>query len=162
MKKLVIAIVFVIFLLGGAYLYLIVNKPLISSLSAWTSDKHIMLVEVGNKSKYGNIHFQKVLVNNDVSPSNVQIQVNHTRTGFVITDRFEGEDVKKYNFKDIQSVPIPAGHSSQKQHDKIEEGTATEEDKIYAITIRHDSEVQKIIIQYRYMGLSYEEVISVK
>jgi hypothetical protein len=95
-------------------------------------------VAVGNKSRLAKINIEKVLVNNNNEPSKIKIQESNPLRGFIISSNFEGKEESKYNFRDLKSVSLQTETDPQKQLNKINNGTATEEDKIYAITINHD------------------------
>lgn len=155
LSMLIVAIV--TFVIG--FIYLKKNPPLDAAFSGSSSEKRIILVEVGNKSRLADIRVEDVFVNNNSLPSNAKIQESDPFKGFIISSNFEGDEEKKYNFQDLKSVSIQTKTERQKQFDKLSNGTASEKDTIYAITISHDESIQKIRIKYRFLGLSYDKVI---
>ena len=48
----------------------------------------------------------------------------------------------------------------QQQLRKVNEGTVTDDDLIYAITLGHQSSIEKVITKYQYLGLSYKKVVT--
>ncbi|MFX3632859.1 MAG: hypothetical protein ACE3L7_05385 [Candidatus Pristimantibacillus sp.] len=129
--------------------------------SGSSSEKQVILMGVGNKSRLADIRVEDVFVNNNSLPSNVKIQVSNPLKGFIISSNFEGEEEKKYNFQDLKSVSIQTKTERQKQFDKLSNGTATEKDTIYAISIGHHETIQKVRIKYRFLGLTFNKVIQI-
>ncbi|RED51805.1 hypothetical protein [Cohnella lupini] len=159
--KVMISFLIVIFISFSAYsLYLINNSPLDAVAGGWTVDKHVLLVQVGNKSRLAKVSIKEVLVNDNNEPREVKIQESNSLKGFIISSNFEGEEESKYNFRDLNSVGLQTNSDPQKQLDKLNKGTATKDDKIYAISIINDEIIHKVIIKYRFLWLSYEKVIS--
>ncbi|URN92968.1 MAG: hypothetical protein NAG76_14075 [Candidatus Pristimantibacillus lignocellulolyticus] len=138
------------------------NSPLDAAYFASTYDKDVILVGVGNKGRFADIMVEDVFVNNNSQPLSVKIQVSDSFTGFIVSSNFEGDEEKKYNFQDLNSVSIPANTGRQEHFDKLSNGTASEKDPIYAITIKHDESIQKIRINYRYLGFAYEKIIEIQ
>lgn len=143
----------------GGFLWLKTNAPMVAAISGSSSENQILLVQVGNKSHLANIHIEEVLVNNDETPENVKVQVSNALKGFIIWSNFEGKKEIEYNFTDLTAVELKTETDPQEQADKINKGTATVKDTIYAITINNDNKVQKVIIKYRYLGLKFKKVI---
>ncbi|MGE8205895.1 hypothetical protein ACQKP0_15175 [Heyndrickxia sp. NPDC080065] len=164
MKKIVIAAVLILIILCGVFAYLKNSDPLdVGAIATSTFDnKHILLVEVGNKSNFSKIHIEEVLINNRVKPSNLKLQISTPLKGFTISDSNEGNEEKGYIFKDLQNVSLLPNTTTQKQLEKANNGTATDNDKIYAISISDKDKIQEVLIKYRYFGLSYEKVVPIK
>lgn len=153
----ILIVVIVTFVSG--FVYLKNNPPLDAVFTGSSSEKGIILVEVGNKSSLAEIWVEEVLVNNSSRPLKVKIQESDPLKGFIISSNFEGEEEKQYNFKDLKSVSIHTNTARQKQLDKFRDRTASEKDIIYAITISHEESIQQVIIKYRFLGLTYTKVI---
>lgn len=141
------------------YIYIKNTSPLDAQFSGSSFEKHILLVEIGNKSRLADIWIEDVFVNNGNLPSHVMIQESNPLKGFIISSNFEGDEEKEYNFQHINSVSIQPNTARKKQFDKLINGTASEKDIIYAITISHDESIEKIKIKYRFLGLSFEKTI---
>ncbi len=90
------------------------------------------------------------------------MQVSTPSKGFIVSDRFEGMEEQDYTFKTIDEVIIPTGTSPQKQMEKVNSGTATDADKIYAITIGDEKTIETVTIKYRHLGISHKKTISTK
>ncbi len=160
--KVIISFLIVIFVSFIVYsIYLINNSPLVVAVIGSSFEKRVLLVEVGNKSSLAKISINEVLVNNNNEPTKVMIQVSNSLKGFIISRNFEGQEESKYNFRDLKSIGLQTNTDPQKQLDKVNKGTSTEDDKIYAITIDNDELIQKVIIKYRFLWLSYKKVITI-
>ncbi|MBM7572355.1 hypothetical protein [Aquibacillus albus] len=48
----------------------------------------------------------------------------------------------------------------QEQLKRVNKGTITEDDLIYAITLGYQSSIEKVIIKYQYLGVSYKKVVT--
>jgi len=80
----------------GFYLYVKSNPPLVAYVSGSAFDRHVVLVEAGNKSKLAGILLEKVLVNGHEVPANVRVQVSNPEKGFIISDR--PDDLKEGDY----------------------------------------------------------------
>lgn len=160
MKKALITVISFVVLFTGVYTFIKMNPPLAAYSSGSAMDKQIQLVEIGNKSLLGDIQIEKVLVNNNTLPTKVKIQVSHLIKGFIISDRFDGEEESKYAFKELDSITLKPKTDPQKQLDKVNAGTATEDDTIYALSLGHEESIDKVIIKYRHLGISHEMIVS--
>ena len=160
LKKILLSILLVaIVSLVFGYVYIKSTPPLVASFSGSSSEKRIILVGVGNKSRLADIRIENVFVNNNSLPSNVKIQESDPLKGFIISSNFDGDEEKEYNFQDLNSVSIQTNTERQKQFDKQSNGTASEKDTIYAIIISHDDSIQKIRIKYRFLGFTFQKTI---
>ncbi|QYR20286.1 hypothetical protein KZ483_21020 [Paenibacillus sp. sptzw28] len=130
-------VIFVFFIFYSVYLKN--NPPLVVAVSGSSFEKRVLLVEVGNKSSLARISFDEVLVNNNNEPTKVMIQLSNSLKGFIISGNFEGEEESKYDFRPLKSIELQTNTDPQKQIEKVNKGTATEDDKIYAITSRISS-----------------------
>lgn len=159
MKKVVIVCIsLVILFLVGVYSYLKVSQPLVAVQSAYTLDKQVVLVSVGNKNPFGEIEIQEVLVNNMTKPTKVIVQVSNNAKGFILSDDNNSEEARKYTFKELDEVKLQAKTDPQVRN----EGIANSEDPIYAVTISHQNSIDNVIIKYRYLGISHEKSILIK
>ncbi|MFF2856980.1 hypothetical protein [Peribacillus sp. NPDC058002] len=158
MKKVLIGIISIVVLFIGFFFFLKLNQPLVAYPSASANDKQVQLVSVGNKSPFGNIQIEEVLVNDKVVPSKVKLQVSYHPKGFIISDHFDGEE-GEYTFKGLDSITLKPKTDPQKQLDKVNAGTATEDDTIYALSLVHEHSIERVIIKYHYFGMSHELVV---
>lgn len=46
------------------------------------------------------------------------------------------------------------------QLDKVNAGTATKDDTIYALSLVHEQSIDRVIIKYHHLGMSHELVVS--
>lgn len=162
MKKFIIIFMILIpIIVCGSYLYYKLNPPLaIQNGSAYQKGKEVLLLEVGNKHSFADIKITELLVNNYKQPSKAKVQVSNHSKGFIITDDFNSEEASKYQFKSINNVNLKPNTDPQQQLRKVNEGTVTDDDLIYAITLGHQSSIEKVIIKYQYLGLSYKKVVT--
>ena len=156
-KAIIISAISLIILLAGIFTYVKFNPPLVVGTLASGNEKHVALVGVGNKgSKQVNI--TEVLVNNEDEPQKVMVQVSNALAGFIVTDSF---DENEYEVKNLDAVSIPPKTLPEETWEKMDEGTATEKDIIYGITIVQDRPIDKIMIKYDYLGLSFVKKVTV-
>ncbi|MGY3312885.1 hypothetical protein ACV242_001381 [Peribacillus simplex] len=162
MKKVLIGVISIVVLFIGVFFFLKLNQPLVAYPSASANDKQVQLVSVGNKSPFDDIQIEEVLVNDKVVPSKVKLQVSYHPKGFIISDHFNGEEASEYTFKGLDSITLKPKTDPQKQLDKVNAGTATEDDTIYALSLVHEHSIDKVAIKYRYLGMPHELVVSTK
>lgn len=156
-RKLLILILFVVF--AGGHSFLKMNPPLEIGTLAYGEDYKSVIVGVGNKG-VGEVKILDVTVNNQEAPLASKIQVSHVLQGFIITDDFESEEARKYNFMDINEVAIKTGTSPAANYKKYDEGTASTNDISYAVSILHNEEIRNVDMSYCYLGMTfYENVI---
>lgn len=148
----------VIILLVGSYIYVKSNPPLVGSSVGTGDENHVALVEVGNKG-FKDVKITEVLVNQNEQPQKLKVQVSNVIKGFMIGDPLD-EKAKEYGATNLESVTIQPNTSPQMQLDKWNNGTATEKDVIYGITIAHDKPITTVIVKYRYLGLSFVKTFS--
>ncbi|MDV7767371.1 hypothetical protein [Peribacillus sp. CSMR9] len=162
MKKVLIGVISIVVLFIGVFFFLKLNQPLVAYPSASANDKQVQLVSVGNKSPFDDIQIEEVLVNDEVVPSKVKLQVSYHPKGFIISDNFNGEEASEYTFKGLDSITLKPKTDPQKQLDKVNAGTATEDDAIYALSLVHEHSIDKVVIKYRHLGMPHELVVSTK
>lgn len=152
--------ILVSFFFAAAFLFIVFNPPLVQGTIGTTEGNRSVMVGVGNKG-FRDVTLDEVLVNNDEKPLKVQVQVSHALRGFIVTESFDGKDEEEYGFTDIEDVNIKGGTSPEKHLKKLNEGTATENDTIYGITILHDEAIKSVRVKYRYIEIPFEKVIAV-
>ncbi|MFA9556663.1 hypothetical protein ACERII_05100 [Evansella sp. AB-rgal1] len=159
MKKSLIIVISAIILLVGTYTFIKFNPPLSAYSSGYAMDRKVLLVEIGNKSPIGNLKIEEILVNNNDSPLQLKVQVSHHMQGFVISDNFDREVESEYTFEDLETTVIQPNTDPQKQINKVKDGTATEEDIIYALSFIHEESINQVTIKYRHLGISHKKTL---
>ncbi len=159
-KKLWISILIVGIAIGGFYSFVKFNSPLEVGTIASSGDRQSVVVEVGNKG-IGEVKIVNVLVNNDEEPLKTKVQISNVLQGFTITKDFNSPESKKYGFRDIEDTMIEAGTSPSVQYQKSDDGTATNKDKSYGVSVLHTETIHKVNIEYKYFGLTCNETISI-
>ncbi|SIS64455.1 hypothetical protein [Salimicrobium flavidum] len=162
MKKVFVILIIVIpIVFVGSFLYSRFNPPLaVSGGYAYQEDKEVMIVDVGNKYPFGSIKITELLVNNQNQPSKAKMQVSTHSLGFIISDQFNSEEAAEYQFESIENVKLKPNTDPRGQLDKVNEGTISNEDLIYAVTLGHERSIEKVIIKYSYLGVPYEKIVS--
>ncbi|MGG0175829.1 hypothetical protein [Gottfriedia acidiceleris] len=161
-KKIVIVLAIVILIiLIGFKPFMKRNPPLETGTIAWTEKKHGIVIQIGNKGRK-KLFIKDVLVNTNKRPLDVKIQVNNALKPLIVTDSFASKEAKKYVFKNINSISIEPNTAPSYILEKANNGTTTEKDKIYGITVLHDKAINKIIIKYRYLSIPFVKEISIK
>ena len=145
-------------LVGGTLIFLKSNPPLEAITVASDENQHFVLVGVGNKG-WGDIQLTEVAINDFEQPAASKIQMSNTELGFVMTDDFESEEAHPYRFTDIDAAVIKTGTSPTETLEKQNNGTASEDDETYGLTVVHDEAIHAVHIKYSYFGISlFEEV----
>ncbi|HHT7235686.1 MULTISPECIES: hypothetical protein [Bacillus] len=158
MKKILrITIIFTLIIIGVSFIILKSMIPLSVGAIAYSGDRKVVVVEVGNKMKFGDIQVESILINNDDEPKTTKIQVSNLGKGFTVGDDKENEII----FRDLHAFHLPYNTDPQKRLDRVNEGTATKKEKIYAVTVWDNKEIDKVIVKYRYFCMEYEEEITI-
>ncbi|MDG5472674.1 hypothetical protein P6709_13030 [Jeotgalibacillus sp. ET6] len=158
MKKWLISLTFAGAVSAGVFvLYFYFNPPMgLGGIGSSESSKSVILA-VGNES-FGTIKVDEILVNEKESPSEVKMQVTDPYTGFVITEDFS-EFEEEYGMTDLALVELESYTSPSSQYEKMDNGTATTDDKSYGLSVLHQDEINKVTIKYSYFGIPLEEVV---
>jgi hypothetical protein len=117
----------------GLFSFVKYNPPLVIGTVATSVDEHIVIVGIGNKG-VNDVKVKKVLINDNEEPSKQKIQVSNPLKGFIISDDSNSE-ARNYHFVNIGDVTIQSNTSPATQFAKLDNGTATESDKIYGLTV---------------------------
>lgn len=156
MKKLLLfAFVFVI-LIGGAFFYIKATPPLVTGAIYKTEDEKTIVIEIGNKG-FADVKVTHVKVNNHGDPNSISIQESNALEGFVLNP----EANEKIEFKNVEEVSIPKKHIPEEIDAKQDEGKATEEDKIYGLTVTHHEHISNLHIKYKYLGIVFNKNVLV-
>ncbi|MFZ3580425.1 hypothetical protein ACOI1D_21185, partial [Virgibacillus sp. DJP39] len=81
--------------------------------------------------------------------------------GFIVAADFDGE-AREYGITNIEDVVIEPNTAPLSQLEKVNNSTATEDDKSYGLSIVNDKEINEVIINYRYLGLSFEKKVPIQ
>lgn len=117
----------------GLFSFVKYNPPLVIGTVATSVDEHIVIVGIGNKG-VNDVKVKKVLINDNEEPSKQKIQVSNPLKGFIISDDSNSE-ARNYHFVNIGDVTIQSNTSPATQFAKLDNGTATESDKSYGLTV---------------------------
>ena len=145
-------------LVGGTLIFLKSKPPLETTTVSSDQNQHSVIIGFGNNG-WGDIQLTDVAVNNYEEPMKSKIQMSNPMQGFIITDDFESEEAQPYRFTDINEATIKTGTSPTATLEKQNNGSASENDETYGLTITHDEAIQTVHIQYSYFGIIlFEEV----
>jgi hypothetical protein len=157
-KKIVIAVLIVIVSSAGLFAFVKTNPPLETGSIAASSDYHTVVAAVGSEGWSG-VEITGVSINGRDEPEEQKMQVSNPHLGFIITDTFD--EAAEYGIREIDEVTIEPDTAPSTQLEKLNEGTATEDDKSYGLTVVNDEPVHTLELTYRYLGLTFEETIQV-
>lgn len=157
-KKLWISVLILAITIGGFYSFVKVNPPLGIGTLASSEDKKSVVVGIGNKG-FREVKIVDVSVNNNEKPSKTKAQVSNALQGFIITDDYTNKESIKYGFKNIEDVTIKVGTFPSSYFKKLDDGTATKNDKIYGISVIHNEAINRVNIKYSYLGISFNETV---
>ena len=158
-KKLWISVLFLAIIIGVVYFFAKLNPPLEIGTLASSGDNKSVVIGIGNKG-FREVNLLDITVNNDEKPMKTKLQVSNALKGFVITDDDANEEAKKYNFTDIDKAAIKTGTSPSTNFEKLDDGTATQNDEIYGVSVFHNEEVNKVHIKYNYLGIPLSETVT--
>jgi hypothetical protein len=160
LKKIILISVLIFVVVSiGLYSFIIFNPPLVSGTIGSSGDKKAVVIEIGNKG-FSNVKIKGVFINNKVKPMDKKIQLSNPLKGFIVTDIFDVEAIE-YEITNINDVVIEPNTSPSSQLEKVNNGTATVDDKSYGLSVIHNEEINEVIINYSYMGFSFEKSVSI-
>jgi hypothetical protein len=153
------SILSVVLILIGTFSFIKSNPPLVSGTVGATNDYNAVVVGIGNKG-FSGVEIDDVFVNGNEEPLNLKMQVSNPLKGFIITDTFD-EEAKEYGVHDIENVTIESDTAPSEQLEKVKDGTATTNDKSYGISIVHNKAIEKVDVNYKYLGISFNRTVTV-
>lgn len=158
MKKLLVLMVILAALVAATFVFLKFNPPLVISTLVSNDERPSVIVSVGNKG-WTDIQLLDVAVNDHETPTEAKVQMSNAPQGFTLLDDFQGQLAEQYGVVDIDEAVIKTGTEPSLIFAKQDNGTATEADEIYGISINHDEDIHTVHIKYSYFGISlFEEV----
>ncbi|MCC5803573.1 hypothetical protein [Rossellomorea vietnamensis] len=146
---------------GGGYMWLRVHPPMEVGVVAQNAAGTSVLVEVTNHG-WKDAKVTGVTVNGDEAPDEVKMQVSNLLRGYAITDGPRDELPEEISFENMGDVRIKAGPTNEEQMDRLDDGTATKEDRIYAVNVFHDEKVRHVQIEYQSLGMTYRETVYIE
>lgn len=159
-KILIVVLSLIVFvaLVGGTLMFLKSNPPLETYTLASDDSQHSVIVGFGNKG-WGDIHLEEVAVNQYEEPIESKIQMSNPMQGFIITEDFDSVEAQPYRFTDLDKATIKTGTSPTANLEKQNNGSASEDDETYGLTVMHTEEIHTVHIKYSYFGITlFEEV----
>lgn len=144
-------------IVGGTYFWVRENPPMEIGMISQNENGTSVLVEVTNHG-FREAKVVRVTVNHDDAPEKVKMQVSNLLKGYVLGDDDREEKVEYKNLKD---VVIERESSQSKQMEKLNNGTATKDDTLYAMQVFHDEKVRQVKIEYQYFGMTYIETVEI-
>ncbi|MFK8794008.1 hypothetical protein [Planococcus plakortidis] len=133
-------------LVGGTLIFLKSDPPLEATAVASDDHQHFVIVGFGN-SGWGDIQLTEVAVNNYEEPVEAKIQMSNPTLGFIMTDDFESTEAQPYRFTNINEAIIKTNTSPTATLEKQNNGTASEDDETYGLTIMHDDVIHTVHIK---------------
>ncbi|MBU7592763.1 hypothetical protein [Metabacillus halosaccharovorans] len=158
-NTILISIFILVVLIIGIFSFIKFNPPLVSGTIASSGDLTFVVISIGNKG-FSHVKINNVLVNNNEEPQNKKIQLSNPLKGFIVADSFEGE-AREYGIMNIKDILIEPNTSPSSQLDKVNNGTATEGDKSYGLSVIHNKEINMVTINYSYLGLTFEKYVPI-
>ncbi|NMH67943.1 hypothetical protein HF072_03990 [Bacillus sp. RO3] len=159
-KIIVFSIINIVVILVGMFSFIKFNPPLVSGAVGATNDYHAVVLAIGNKG-FSEVKVDDVLVNGNEEPSHIKMQVSNPLKGYIITDTFD-EEAKAYGIQNIENVTIQPDTAPSAQLEKVNNGTATTDDKSYGISVVHNKVIEKVNIKYTYLGISFDKTVTIK
>lgn len=154
-KRWIFALIIVIATVGF-YSFIKFNPPIeVNTLGISQSQKSVV-VGIGNTG-FSKMKILNVSVNNKEKPVETKVQVSNDSKGLIITEDFHSEEAREFGFTNIKNVTIPAKTSFSDR----EKSSESKNDKLYGISALHNEAIHTVYIKYRYLGMSFEETISV-
>lgn len=136
--------------------FLKINPPLAYGSVGTTSDQHSVIVAVGNKHVFGNIHIKDVWINGSNEPARIKLQVSDVGTGFFLSDIADSVhgNVRAEDYSAIRLLPNSSPHSKAPVR-------SSPHHTIYGLSISENTPIQRIDVSYTYLGLTFQETIQI-
>jgi hypothetical protein len=154
-KRWIFALVIVIAAVGF-YSFIKFNPPIEVNTLGMSQSQNSVVVGIGNTG-FSKMKILNVSVNNNEKPVEAKVQISNDSTGLIITEDFNSKEAREFGFTDIKGVTIPTKTSFSDR----EKASTNKNDKLYGISALHNKAIDKVYIKYRYLGISFEETVSV-
>lgn len=140
----------------GFYSFIKFNPPIEVNTLGMSQSQNSVVVGIGNTG-FSKMKILNVSVNNNEKPVEAKVQISNDSTGLIITEDFNSKEAREFGFTDIKGVTIPTKTSFSDR----EKASTNKNDKLYGISALHNKAIDKVYIKYRYLGISFEETVSV-
>lgn len=157
-KKQWIPIVTVFILIIGIYAFFKLYPPLETGTIASNEDQTLYLIGVGNRGM-GPIQLVNVSVNVEETPTETKVQICDAISGFTLSDDYTSGELNGCEVQSLKDVSINKGTSLAETYTKHDEGTITENDLIYGVTVKNELPIQTVTIEYKYFGLPLRLIV---
>lgn len=154
-KRWIFALIVVIAAIGF-YSFIKFNPPIEVNTLGMSQNHKSVVVGIGNTG-FSKMKILNVSVNNNEKPVEAKVQVSNDSKGLVITEDFDSKEAREFGFTNIKDVTIPTKTSFSDR----EKDSDNKNDKLYGVSALHNKAIHKIYIKYRYLGISFEEKVSV-
>ncbi|WP_339288304.1 hypothetical protein [Ureibacillus sp. FSL K6-0786] len=158
LKKILLVAFILVLLIGGFFIYIKVTPPLVTGTIFKGQDHHTVVIAIGNKG-IGDLEITSVKVNNHADPNEIKIQVSNVLVGFAGTIDENSVAASHIQYFNIEDISIPKGTIPEELLKKFDEGSATEKDTIYGLTVNHHEDIHNVHIKYRYLGILFNETV---
>lgn len=140
----------------GFYSFIKFNPPIEVNTLGMSQNHKSVVVGIGNTG-FSKMEILNVSVNNNEKPVEAKVQVSNHSRGLIITEDFDSKEAREFEFTNIKEVTIPAKTSFSDR----EKDSDNKNNKLYGISALHNEAIHTVYIKYRYLGMSFEETISV-
>ena len=151
-------ILILVIIIGGVYFLLRFNPPLEIGTVASSEGNKSVVIGIGNNG-FREVKILDVSVNNSENPLETRLQVSNALQGFIITEDYNSEEVKKYGFNNVDEVAIKTGTSPSSNYEKLDDKTASKDDEIYGISVIHNEEINNVHIEYSHFGMTFNDTV---
>ncbi len=155
-----ISSLFLVIILGGAFLFIKFSPPLEIGTVASSDDQQMALIDIGNKG-FSKMKITKILVNKAETPTDVKLQESNLIDGFALTENYNSQEGKGIAFKNIDDVNIKSGTSPAANFEKSDDGTASKKDIIYGVHIINNQAITDVEITYKYLGIFFIKKVNI-
>ena len=145
---------------GGSYFWIREHPPVEVGVIAQNATGTSILVELTNHG-FRDAKVTGLRVNQDEAPDEVKMQVSNLLRGYAVTDGPGEELPEEIRFEHVEDVWMKAGPTNAEQLESVDAGTATKEDKIYAVNVFHHEKVRQVMIEYQSFGMTYHETVEI-
>jgi len=154
-------ILILLLIIVGAYFSLKFNPPLVIGTLASSEDNKSVVIGIGNNG-FREVKILDVSVNDNDKPLETRLQVSNALQGFILTDDYNSEEAAGYGFTNIDEVAIKTGTSPSSNYEKLDDGTASKDDKIYGVSVIHNEEINNVHIKYSHFGMTFNDTVYLK
>ncbi|RWZ54697.1 hypothetical protein EQV77_13700 [Halobacillus fulvus] len=133
--------------------YIKVNPPLAHGSIGTTTDRHSVIITIGNKSLFGAIHITDVSINGSLPPMEVKVQETDSSAGLMITD-IATDPASQFNTEKPAPITLMPNSSPL-----VTDSAEQLENKVYGLSITEKNPIDKIELSYKFFGLTFIKTI---